>query len=743
MGPAGNVLQIIINGTNNSGPAFASVARGATAMGATVAAAFTAAAFRAGKFEEGLTEISTLLDGDVSASIERTRSEILQMSTDFGQSLGKMTKARYDIISAGFTNAADSAVILKNSSKLAVAGVSDVAATSDLLTTAINGLGLEASDSGRVVDVLFQTVRKGKTTIPELARSFGPVFSSARVARVGLEELGAAMATITANGIDTTEAATALNNLLRSLAAPSGEAKDALDDLGINLDRGLLPALVRLGEVGDDGLEALARLIPNIRALKAAASAAVDVDKLNGNLQAMNEASGEVDRGFEKMQATFSFQLRSMRSALDALVVEIGTMVLPAFTKFFSGARDAAAMTRFLMGSLEDGTPRWKAYGEAIRDDLLPYLNAILWPIKQVKNGIRDINAAMEENKRKERRAVIKEGMVRAGMLEQFTHKGGPFNLFDQVDWDAFNAYADRVLQLQDMLLGRGSSANEKTIFQRLGDDAGDFVDDVKKALAQVRADMARAARDAVPREDIIKTGFGEKAEPQMQGPARPKMVKQAKESSDALDDLKKQIASLAKFTMEDFSQMAFSVGDAFGNILGDVGATILHLRSGPLMLGKAFKSMAAGVVSDIARIIARLLVAKAIMASFGGGGIFGFITKGLGMMYGGTVPRAALGYSAPRATPMPPIILPGSPGLDRTMVLARGGEMMIAPETVNATQKMLGMAQSSPRRRSAGRGKMRVELVTQVNRPYRQDEQSLLTTSVKDAFRRSERHSA
>ena len=205
MARSSNVLQVVINGVNNASPAFRSVARGAAVMGAAVAAAFGAAAFKAAKFEKGLAEISTLLDGDTAPAIARMRGELLDMSVQFGQTIDRLTKARYDIISAGFTDAADSAAVLTAANKLAVAGVSDVAATADLLTTAINGLGKEAGDAEAIADVLFQTVRKGKTTMDQLAASMGPLFATARTAGVELDELGATMATLTAAGIDTRE----------------------------------------------------------------------------------------------------------------------------------------------------------------------------------------------------------------------------------------------------------------------------------------------------------------------------------------------------------------------------------------------------------------------------------------------------------------------------------------------------------------------------------------------------------
>ena len=55
--------------------------------------------------------------------------------------------------------------------------------------------------AGKASDILFQTVEKGKTTIPELGASLGQVMPFAASAGVSLESVGAAMATITAGGV--------------------------------------------------------------------------------------------------------------------------------------------------------------------------------------------------------------------------------------------------------------------------------------------------------------------------------------------------------------------------------------------------------------------------------------------------------------------------------------------------------------------------------------------------------------
>jgi len=136
--------------------------------------------------------------------------QLMELSNQFGQTYEAMAKAKYDIVSGGFTDAADSAHLLEIASKGAVAGVSDVGTTAKLLVQSLRAYGATASEAEEFSDTLFKTIKLGITTMPELAGSIGRVTPIARVAGLSFDELGASMAILTARGLKTTEAATSL-----------------------------------------------------------------------------------------------------------------------------------------------------------------------------------------------------------------------------------------------------------------------------------------------------------------------------------------------------------------------------------------------------------------------------------------------------------------------------------------------------------------------------------------------------
>lgn len=357
-----NILKVVILGDDKTKQAFQQATTAVAAFGATTAAALGVSAKQAADFEQGMAEIQTLLGGEAAAAVGTMRKELLDLSRQSGEALDSLTKARYDIISAGFSDSAESADVLGASLDLAKGGMVEVSQAADLLTTALNGLGISADESDRVANVLFSTVRLGKTTMGELSESMGQVFATARVANVSLEEVAAAMATITAAGIDTREAGTAVTQLLQALAAPGSEAAGALAELNITLDEGLGPALASLAEVSEGGLDALRALIPNIRALKAAAAAGSDIEKFNDNLAEVQENTTGLTEAVQIMEGTSSDQLRVLRQEFKVFAVEIGDALLPLLSALTATVRAFASG----LNSMSDGMKETIAIGGVV-----------------------------------------------------------------------------------------------------------------------------------------------------------------------------------------------------------------------------------------------------------------------------------------------------------------------------------------------------------------------------------------
>ena len=83
--------------------------------------------------------------------------------------------AQYEILSSGFTNAADASEIARVSVLGAKARFTDTATVADATTSVLNAYGLAAGDAANVVDQFAVVQDKGKTTIAQFAGQLGRV----------------------------------------------------------------------------------------------------------------------------------------------------------------------------------------------------------------------------------------------------------------------------------------------------------------------------------------------------------------------------------------------------------------------------------------------------------------------------------------------------------------------------------------------------------------------------------------
>lgn len=223
------------------------------------------------QLETKVTNVTNLFGGskeDVKAYTE----QLLEMSTRVPQGVNNLADALFQVVSAG-VDAGESIAFLETASKLAVAGVTDTKTAVDGLTSVINAYGLEASDAARVSDIFFAAQVEGKTTIAELSKSIGVLAPAAQAAGIKVEEMFAAVTTLTKGGINTKMAVTSLRGAINSILKPTDQAMQKAKELGIDFSasalktKGLTGVLEDMKVATGGNADELAVLIPNVRAL--------------------------------------------------------------------------------------------------------------------------------------------------------------------------------------------------------------------------------------------------------------------------------------------------------------------------------------------------------------------------------------------------------------------------------------------------------------------------------------------
>jgi len=102
-----------------------------------------------------------------------------------------------------------------------------------LLTAAINAFRLPVEDAEIISAQFFKTVELGRVRIEEMSQSFGRVALPASLLGVSLQELQAAIALTTIQGVKFNEASTLIRNILLKLIRPTDEMKRFFAELGV------------------------------------------------------------------------------------------------------------------------------------------------------------------------------------------------------------------------------------------------------------------------------------------------------------------------------------------------------------------------------------------------------------------------------------------------------------------------------------------------------------------------------
>lgn len=292
-------------------------------------------------FETALAEVSTLVDTSV-VNMRDFNIEILKLTTGIPKSAVDITKGLYEVISAGVTDASDALLVLEVSAKAATGGLTTTNVAVDAITTILNAYQKSAKEAVDVSDVLFTTVRLGKTRFDPLANSIGIVATSASLAGVSFEELGAAIGTMTKFGIGTEITVTALNRLFLQIVNPTEQLKEKSKDLGVEFSLASLRSktfagfMEELTEKFKEDEEAIFALGLDLRAFRALAIlGGKGADEFADQILQMKDRADAARVAFEKINKTVEAQSQILKNKLNVDLQELGRVILPVVVKGF------------------------------------------------------------------------------------------------------------------------------------------------------------------------------------------------------------------------------------------------------------------------------------------------------------------------------------------------------------------------------------------------------------------------
>lgn len=347
-----------------------------------IAGAAVAATKMSVDFESSFAKVSTLLD-DTVVDFSDYKDSLIEGSNKTKVAVDEYSESVYQAISAG-VDQTKAVEFTTEAMKLAKGGFTSGASAVDILTTAINGYNLKAEDATEISDMLITTQNLGKTTVDELSQSMGRVIPIASSVNFGMEELSAAYAQLTKNGIATAEAGTYLKQMLSELGKTGSEADKALREMTGKGFAELKAEGVETSEIlnmmsayAEQNNMTLKDMFGSVEAGSAALVLAKSGgQEYNDMLDAMKESAGATQKAFDKMDATPAEKLKGSLNELRNAGIKFGGAFVPVVDKVSDMLTKAADAFSGLSEEQQQNIIKWGA------------LLAAVGPVMKVTGGV-------------------------------------------------------------------------------------------------------------------------------------------------------------------------------------------------------------------------------------------------------------------------------------------------------------------------------------------------------------------
>jgi TP901 family phage tail tape measure protein len=467
--PGKNVFSGLASDAATLAPALTSMPLALAAVGAALTGVGVAARRAGTDFEASLAKISTL-GPEAERTLGRTREAILDTfgSVAVTGSVSDLAEANFLLQSSG-RSAEEAITDLRISAEASVAGYTSVTTAVDGLTTVTNAWKESQITTATASDVLFAAVNVGKATFDDIANSIGLVAPLAASAGVRFQEVAAATAVLSNQGLRTSSIMEGLRSAISNILKPTENFRKEYSALATEfgasrLQRdGLLQFLADFEQASGGSRDALNALFSDITGQ----TAVLGLLKNGGRdaaaaLQQMETAAGATGRALNTVNETAKAQEQLIRNQISAT---------------------------------------WTTFGEALNRFTLPALEAVARALNDISNnaGFAQRDVALLLQKSGSELGTGSKGFDQAnalrGVLTQF--QDNPQAFLSSVSTEQL---AKLVAELNRLQSGGRFQGNARTAIssQVIADLRGELDQRrITDAIATRRAEIAAAANEA------------------------------------------------------------------------------------------------------------------------------------------------------------------------------------------------------------------------------------------------------
>ncbi len=292
----------------------------------------------AAELDQSMRNVNTMMQLP-EEQFEVMKQQVVDLTRKLPYSANEMANALYQVYSANVP-LNESLNFTKIAAESAAAGLGTTDDSVLALTEVIKGYGMAWGSVQNVSDMMFQTIKDGQTTFPELSKSIGSVANMAYNSGVSLKELMAAYSTLTGVTGNTAEVTTQLSGVFKEVIHPSKQAAAEAKRIGLEFStsaiqsEGFATWLQHVKEKTGGSAEELGKLFPNVRALRGImALSTTQMETYTQKLDNMTHASdgaGQTSNALAQAMKGEQDQFQLFKNNLAEIGEEMNKDILPA-----------------------------------------------------------------------------------------------------------------------------------------------------------------------------------------------------------------------------------------------------------------------------------------------------------------------------------------------------------------------------------------------------------------------------
>lgn len=299
-------------------------------------------------FEDALVNSQSIM-GATNEEMALIQQQLLDIGGSSQAGSQAAAESFYAIVS-GVQDATIHMDILNAAIATSEAGQAELTATTSGLISVMNSYGGANLSAAQASDVFSRTVQMGVGTMDGFVSAMSPIAGLANSVGVSFDEVGSAMAFMTAQGATTGAAATRLQASMVALLRPNTRMAQALQTLGYESGQaaieelGLVGALDAVNNALDGNTAQYAEALGSVEALQGAVALLDDgYADFNERYQAGLDGATESARAIQLERTNAA--INDLKSSLGAMTTQIGAALAPVvemFARRLTGVVDAA-----------------------------------------------------------------------------------------------------------------------------------------------------------------------------------------------------------------------------------------------------------------------------------------------------------------------------------------------------------------------------------------------------------------